>query len=49
MQTNIHFEVLIVFMRLYSNLNYYGDKYLLISLFAHFKHTVKIYYHGMYT
>ena len=40
-------------MRLYSNvynyaiytLNYYEDKYF-ISLFAHFKHTVKIYAHN---
>ena len=42
-------------MRIYSNVyNYamytlsYEDKYL-ISLFAHFKHTVKIYYYRMYT
>ena len=43
-------------MRLYSNiydcaiytLNYYEDRYF-ISLFAHFKHTVKIYNHCAYT
>ena len=28
--------------------SYYEDKYF-ISLFAHFKHTVKIYYHRTYT
>ena len=34
-------------IKLYT-LNYYEDKYF-ISLFARFKHTVKIYYHLMYT
>ena len=42
-------------MKLYSNaydyamytLNYYEDKYF-ISLFSHFKHTVKIYDHRAY-
>ena len=29
-------------------LNYYEDKYF-ISLFAHPKHTIRIYYHGTYT
>ena len=55
-RTNIWFWVLITFMRLYSNvynyaiytLNYYEDKYF-ISLFAHFKHTVKIYDKCTYT
>ena len=43
-------------MKLYRNaydyaidtLNYYEDKYF-ISLFSHFKHTVKIYDHRAYT
>ena len=29
--------------------SYYEDKYFILSLFAHFKHTVKIYYHRTYT
>ena len=56
MWTNIRFQVLIAFMKSYSNaydyaiytLNYYEDKYF-ISLFAHFKHKTKIYNHYTYT